>query len=71
MSKKRWREDVSKEVLKKYSIISACLGLMFILLIPLIISEPKLAVIVCIISAVVSMLLSVIQGIRAKQKRNY
>jgi len=66
MSKKTWREDVSKEVFKKYSINSACLGLLFILLIPLIISKPKLAVIVCIILAVVSILLSVIQGIRAK-----
>lgn len=67
MSKKIWREDVSKEDLKKYSTNSACFGLLFILLIPLIISKPKLAVIVCIILAVVSIVLSVIQGIRAKK----
>lgn len=69
MSKKIWREDVQKEELNKYSINSACFGLLFILLIPLIISKPKLAVIGCIVLAFVSILLSVVSGIRAKETK--
>ena len=60
-------EDVSGKELKKCSTNSACMGLLFILLVALIVSVPKLAVIVCVIGGIVSMGLSVILGIRAKK----
>lgn len=67
MNKNIWRDDISKEELKQRSTNFACLGLLFMLLITLIISCPKLAITVCIALAFVSIILSILLGIKAKK----
>lgn len=64
---KVWRDDIKKEDVKRYSTTSACFGFLFLILCGLIPSNPKLAIIVCAILAVVSIVFSVITSIKSRK----
>lgn len=64
---KVWRDDIKKEDVKRDSTTSACFGLLFLSLCGLIPSNPKLAIIVCAILAVGSIVLSVIASIKSRK----
>ena len=63
---KIWRDDITKEKLKSGSAISASVSFLFILGGVLIIHYPQKAMVVCMVLAGISFILSVILGIKAK-----
>lgn len=62
---KIWREDITKDALKKGSVNMACIGIIFAILTGTIFYFPKTAVIVCGILAVIATILSIILRIKA------
>ena len=62
---KIWREDITKDTLKKGSVNMACAGILFAILTGTIFYFPRTAVIVCGILAVIATILSIILRIKA------
>ena len=67
MIMKVWRDDIKKEDVKRESITSASFGLLFLSLCGLIPSNPKLAIIVCAVLAIGSIVLSAIASIKLRK----
>lgn len=65
MIMKIWREDITKDILKKGSVNMACAGILFAILTEMIIYFPRVAVIVCGILAVIAIIISMILSIKA------
>ena len=62
---KIWREDITKDALKKGSVNMACIGILFAILTGTIFYFPRAAVIVCGILAVMAIIFSMILSIKA------
>ena len=62
---KIWREDITKDTLKKGSVNMAYAGILFAILTGTIFYFPRTAVIVCGILAVIAIILSMILSIKA------
>ncbi len=63
---KIWRDDITKEKLKKDSVICASMSFLFIMGAALIVKHPQMAVVICIALAGIMFILSVLSGIKAR-----